>query len=139
MKKILLILTLAIILIVPTLVSAQATECTLRATLPQNIIDGVGCPDTCITVGQVCSFDVSQSAVCCMFGTIIYISNLLFLFLMLLVVIFVILGAFMIITSAGSDEKVKSGRNCIVYAIVGFIAALLSHYLPNLVASFMGL
>jgi uncharacterized membrane protein HdeD (DUF308 family) len=53
--------------------------------------------------------------------------------------IFIVMGALNIITAGGSPEKVTTGRNYILYAIIGLIVALLAWQLPRIVMSVVGL
>lgn len=52
-------------------------------------------------------------------GYLIYIS-------IPVVTIMIVYGAFQILTAAGSPEKFKSGKQTIVYAIIGFIIVILA-------------
>jgi hypothetical protein len=49
-----------------------------------------------------------------------------------------IMGALNIITAGGSPEKVTTGRNYIMYAVIGLIVALLAWELPNIVKAVAG-
>jgi len=57
---------------------------------------------------------------------------------MVLVGLFVIWGAFDIVTAAGTPEKIGSGRLKITWALVGLAVALLSKALPSLVKALLG-
>ena len=81
-----------------------------------------------------CDFTVNDSCgLCCVLGTIYNITDWVFVFLVALVAIFVIAGAFFFITSAGDPEKTKTGRNYILYAAVGLVVAFLAKAVPGLV------
>ena len=145
MKKTLAILTLTAILggfIIPALVSAQAPEeCTVRKSLSRV---GLSACDTC--PNNVCKFeetygsgaDAVSGATCCLFNTILVATDWMFLIIMVVVVIFIVFGAFTLLTSGGSEEGVKKGRNYIIFALVGLAVALFSRALPFLVKSIMG-
>lgn len=62
----------------------------------------------------------------------------LFYFLMALVVIFIVLGAYRYLTSAGEAEKVKSAQNTLLYAAIAVAVALLAWGIPHIVANFIG-
>ena len=81
-----------------------------------------------------CPFDTdSPCAICCLVGNIIFITNWIFTALILLVVLFVLLGAFNIVTAAGDTNKITTGKNYILYAAIGLACALLARAVPNLV------
>ena len=49
------------------------------------------------------------------------------------VTIMIVYGAFQILTAAGSPEKFKSGKQTIVYAIIGFIIVILAKGITALI------
>ncbi len=49
--------------------------------------------------------------------------------------IMVLVGGFQILTAAGNPEKFKSGRNTIIYAVVGFAIILVSLGIVDLIRS----
>ena len=59
-------------------------------------------------------------------GYLIYIS-------IPVVTIMIVYGAFQILTAAGSPEKFKSGKQTIVYAIIGFIIVILAKGITALI------
>jgi len=138
MKKIL--LALAIIgLIVPVMIAAQtAPDSCIIKQLPGL----TNCGGACGTVGGTCLYSYTNlgttGAMCCLFSTINYVVNWIFMIMMILVVILILVGAFMLITSAGDEEKVGKGRNYIVFAMIGVAVALLARALPYLIRSIMG-
>ena len=54
------------------------------------------------------------------------------------VLIMILWGAFLILTSAGDTEKVKKGRQAIIYAIVGLIFVLISTGIPMIIQNLLG-
>lgn len=74
----------------------------------------------------------------CMISSVKVITAWIFDFLMVFVGVMVILGAFNIMTSAGSPEKTKSGRNYILYAAIGMLVGLLAKAIPALLESILG-
>ena len=52
--------------------------------------------------------------------------------------IFIILAAFTYLTAAGDEEKVKSAKNRLIYAIVAIAVALLAVTIRGLVSNFLG-
>jgi len=138
MKKILIGLALAGILIVPMLALAQAApdQCIMKADSGLT-----GCPaagSASVYATEYPAGSGRTGAMCCLFGTINYIVNWLFMIIMIIVVILILLGAFTLVTAGGSEEGVRKGRNYIVFALVGVAVALLARALPYLIRSIMG-
>ena len=55
-----------------------------------------------------------------------------------LTVIMVLVGAIQIMSSAGDPEKFSKGRKTIMYAAIGFLAALISLGATSLIKDFLG-
>lgn len=53
-------------------------------------------------------------------------------------IIFIIWGAFNILTAGGNPNKVKTGRDIILYAVIGFAVILISKGVAALVISILG-
>jgi len=70
---------------------------------------------------------------CCLIGSVYFIADWIFAILMLLVMIFILWGAFEILTSAGNEEKFGSGRQRIMFAAIGFAVALLAKAVPGII------
>lgn len=136
MNKILAILVLAG-LIVPLVILAQAPDqCIMK------IDTGITECDTNFSVGDTIDYDWTSGgvtgAMCCLFSTIQYVVNWIFMALMIIVIILILVGAFSLVTSGGDAEKVAKGRNYVVFALVGVAVALLARALPYLIRSVMG-
>jgi len=140
MKKILsvlFVLGFLVITLSPLKVLAQpqmADSCTVRATID---VEGLTCPG----VGEECLFDNADGydcALCCTLATVSVVSNWIFYIITLIVIIFILIGAFTIITSAGDEEKLKKGRDYVIYAMVGIAVAILARAIPWLAASLLG-
>jgi len=130
MKKILSALVLInflVSLLVPTVALAQEaipTTCTMT-----HDVGVVGCPAT-----GVCNYTTTPlCGVCCLLNTIYTVTDWTFVFLIAIVVILVLIGGYMIMTAAGGPEKVASGRNYIMYALIGLAVALLAKIFPAIV------
>jgi len=136
MKKILLSLALIGLIGMFALPALAQTpdSCTLKRD------PGIGSCPVSGNVNYSDAFGVENTtgAMCCLFGTINYIIDWLFMIIMILVVILILLGAFTLVTASGSEEGVKKGRNYIVFALVGVAVALLARALPYLIRSIMG-
>lgn len=116
-------------------------------------IDGViAAKDTVVgegKVGESCSMGKSTAVLTapspttkwglfCLINTINAVIDWIFIVLISVVMIFVAIGAFNILTSAGSPDKVASGRNYILYAAIGLLVALLARAVPAIVISVIG-
>jgi len=55
-----------------------------------------------------------------------------------LVAIFILWGAFLLMTSGGSPERVEKGKKTIFYAILGFIVLLVAGGVATLIANILG-
>lgn len=146
MKKIFSILTIVslfVIFLAPVALAAetaptQTTSCNMTHTLGAdwNTRYGINCPAT-----GICAFDnpAYTCGTCCLMNTIYTITDWIFIVIVILVVIFVLLGAFNILTAGGSPEKVNSGRSYIIYAVVGLIIALIAKVIPLVARSVVGI
>ena len=154
MKKVFAILTLSILLSVmalplaaPVVKAATASEikdyCTIRTkfeikvngtTVPFNPGEKVGDPDS-----KVATYKNKNWAIICTLNTIYSITKWLFWILMAVSVIMIILGAFIFMTSQGNPDKAKSGKNIIIYAVIGVVLALLAKFFPALARFFVGM
>lgn len=113
-------------------------------------------PDTCIvrrdvdsllgttgctagaSVGIGTEYVGARGAMCCMFGTILYVVDLVFMIVLIVVVIFILLGAFTLMTASGSAEGVAKGRGYIVMALVGVAVAVMAKALPYIIRTIIG-
>ncbi len=136
MKKVflsLIAITLLATLAMPAMVSAAGPveECTIRHDIELG--------DESKVAGTV--MDVDESAawgMFCMLDSVYTVVDWIFFGLVAVVSLFTILGAFDILTAAGDPEKVKKGRERIMYAMVGLAIALLSRAVPSLVKALIG-
>lgn len=135
LKKILigLVLTSLVVgLVLPQLVLANDV-------IPKkcNIRRDPGLPDEykCPAEGADCDYTDEDIAcgLCCLMSTIYFVTDTAFLIMMLLVMIFVLMGAFNILTAAGNADKINAGRNYIMYAAIGLAIALFARAVPALV------
>jgi hypothetical protein len=127
-KRFLLVLILVGLLIflsAPLMASAQVapSSCKLKHDLTK--ITG----KSACTEGATISLD-SEEAICCFFDTVYNVVDWVFTIFLIVAVLLGLTGAYNILTSAGSTEKVSAGRNYIVYAIVGVAVALLARAIP---------
>jgi len=132
-KKTLVALLLSASLMVqflPVIVAAQET-------LPSGCVmrKNPGIEDCGFTApGDICDYeDDRPCALCCLLSTVYWVTDWIFTFLIVLVVIFVLWGAFDILTAAGAEAKVNSGRNKIMYAAIGLACAIAAKAVPGIV------
>ena len=143
MKKISFILVLAVMLItliVPQFISAGTTD------EPEPAY-----PETCVVhrraaEANACrggaaagsTVDIPDDPLCCILSGIYRITDWIFFFLLALVVLFVLLGAFSLLTAAGDPGKIEKGRGYILWAVVGFIIALIAWFIPEIAKLIIG-
>jgi len=136
MKKILpalvLIGFLTVLLAPVALANGPVEECTLKHDLTD--IDEACTEDA--TVDE----DVTKAwGICCMLDAVYTATDWIFVVLMAFVAIMIIWGGVTLVTAGGAPEKVTSGRNYIVYALIGFAIALLAKALPAIVRALLGM
>jgi hypothetical protein len=109
----------------PSMVSAQVAPA--KCTLKHNLKD-ITKRDKCIQNAEI-ELD-SADAICCFFDTVYNIVDWVFTIFLIIAVLLGLWGAYNVLTSAGSAEKVTTGRNYILYAIAGVIVAFISRAIP---------
>jgi len=162
MRKIICLLTLAVLLI-PMIAAAQTgpkTCCQLKAVIKyEGDSYRTGATDIWISeaaytgsatglcgtanIAAACSEtgSANNAASCytsrwgmiCTLNTVNRIFNVVFVLLMALVGIMVIIGAFNIVTAGGDPQKVTSGKNYIMYAVLGLVVALFAKAIPAII------
>ena len=141
MKKITLTLIfLAFLIIIPILVFAQITapteitQCKMRHTLTG--FTGITCP----AANGACPYN-STTYTCapsCLLDTIFTIADWVFYIVLAVAIIFVIYGAYLIMTAGGAPDKIKNGRDFILWSIVGLIVGLLAKSIPSIARTIIG-
>jgi len=125
----LILLSLLAVLFLPAVVAAQApTTCkiTRSITLP----DGSTCPPNA---------DIETQGACCLLQAIYNVTDWIFVFLIALATVFVIIGAISLLTAAGAPERINTGRNYIIYAVVGLAVGFLAKAVPGIVKLIVGI
>lgn len=89
--------------------------------------------------GSWCNISEKTWGMYCLMNTMYSITDWIFIILVGVASLFIIMGAFQLLTSAGSPEKVTSGRNYILYAAIGLIVAMLSRAVPAFVRLISGM
>lgn len=156
MKKTLSVLfaiSLLSVLVAPIMVSAQSgtpNECcrltrdftfsNLSITAVKNQV--IGAPGGKCEINGIDTFiDVPTDSwgMVCLLNSLYNITDWIFLILVGIAGIWVLMGAFTLLTAGGNSEKVTSGRNYILYAAIGLAVALLAKAVPGIVRVVMGL
>ncbi|UZE93315.1 MAG: hypothetical protein IB617_00495 [Candidatus Nealsonbacteria bacterium] len=140
MKKTLLNLVLASVLvgtIVPMAALAQegpATGCTIT-----HDVGIEGCPDNWADDGN-CPFDSKDKpcGICCLMNAVYTVTDWMFFVLIAVTGFLVIWGGFNITTAGGSEEKLKQGKDFILFAMIGLAIALFAKAIPALVRTVLG-
>ena len=127
MSKIIPVLALAFLLL-PMVVFAQ-DRCHLVADL--TYIDSV------CTEGADVSVDTYGA--CCLFNSIHVVTNWVSGIVGAFVGLFIIVGAFMIVTAGGVPEKVAQGRRYVLYAVAGMIVFVFARAIPSAARAILGM
>ena len=81
--------------------------------------------------GGSVQFETISGALCTLVAWI-------FTLLIILTVVFILWAAYLYLTSAGDEEKIKKANHQLLYAAIAVIVAILSRGLPTLVSLFLG-
>ncbi|MFA4998862.1 MAG: hypothetical protein WC514_02475 [Candidatus Paceibacterota bacterium] len=114
-----------------------------------NAANETGPPDHCVMKRDVkindcptsgnCDFESTKPCgVCCLMNALYTITDWVFIVTIAIVMLFVIMGAFTFVTSAGDPEKTKSGRLYITYAAIGLAIGLMARAVPGIVRMVIG-
>lgn len=66
------------------------------------------------------------------------IQNWMFTFLLSLSVIFILVAAFIFLTSAGDPKKTEQAKNTIIYAVIAIVVAFLARAIVGIVSGILG-
>lgn len=139
MKKILPILVLtglSVFMLMPAMVSADVlpTGCPIRA----NVSDYI--PACTTTSPDICLYTSTTEpcALCCLMGLIVWVTDIIFTVLIVLIIISVILAGFQFVTAAGDPSKLTTARNVLLIAIVAIGVAALAKAVPQIVKYLLG-
>lgn len=117
------------------------TKCTLRAeitTTEYQAITGVaGGPIS----GPTLDLDVPEggtNALLCSYGLVKWASNILFVILFTVAILFLAWAAFLFITAGQNPDRAKQARQYIIYAVVGLIIAALARVIPIIARGLIG-
>lgn len=87
-----------------------------------------------------CDFSTGENCgLCCLLNSVITVTDWVFVFIMIVVSLMIIIGAFNYVTSGGDPGKTASGRNYIMYAAIGLVIALFAKAIPYVVMLLVGM
>jgi len=149
-KKILTVLFLGVLvagIILPEVILAQvgpADCCKLRRNVPEiekckDAKNKVVGPETPVACPWAVDIKTEDWGMCCLLGTVYYVTDWIFLFLVLIAVIMLVIGGFIMVIAMGDVEKLTTGRNYIMLAIAGLVLALVARVIPAVVRAIIGL
>lgn len=139
-----LIVSLFVFALVPLIANAApANECKLRAGVTATeATDLLGYPSAGHGAGAGLSLsgeDAGDNALICTYGLIKFVTNLLFVIVLVIATLFIALAAFYFLTAGAKPDKVEKARNFLIFAIVGLVVASVAKVVPAIVRGFIGL
>jgi len=148
MKKILSVLVLIsflTVLAIPMVTSAQAEVPQECCQIGRDItVDDTECSED-DWVGpadgecdETITCETNKWGMFCLLNAIYTVTDWIFIILVAVAAVMVLWGAFTLLTAAGAPEKVTSGRNYIIYAVIGLAVGLLSKAIPAIVRVVLG-
>lgn len=129
MKKILVFSILTGLLVAPVALFAETITTPDSCRMKREI--KIGTDITC-PMNQDISIGGDQGY-CCVLNTLYNITDWIFVVLVILASLFVALGAWFFLTSAGNPEGTTKGRLYILYAAIGLAVAFVAKAIPGLV------
>jgi len=88
-----------------------------------------------LEVEKNCYTEENEWATVCLLNVINRVFDWVFVFIIALVGVMIVAGAFNIITAGGEPGKVTTGRNFILYALIGMVIALFARAIPAIVSA----
>ncbi|MCJ7786977.1 pilin [Patescibacteria group bacterium] len=129
----LIVLSLLAVLFLPMVVAADTAIAPTTCKITRDItLPGAtaACPPAA---------DIETQGGCCLIQAIYNVTDWIFVILVALATVFVILGAIFLLTAAGAPERISTGRNYIIYAVVGLAVGFLAKAVPSLVKLIVGI
>jgi hypothetical protein len=74
-----------------------------------------------------------NSGICCVLNTMYNITDWIFVILVGIAGLFIVIGAMNLVIAAGAPDKIKSGRDYIMFAAIGLFVAFIARAVPGLV------
>ena len=129
-----LVLTISLLVAIPVLADGPLSGCTTSHDIKMpgyiatsSLTYGTGSGEIPKDWGMVCLLDSVYS-----------VTDWIFYSLLALVTVFTIWGGFLIVTAGGEAEKIKQGKDFVIYAVVGLIVAFLSKVIPSIAEGIVG-
>jgi len=141
MKKLLSVLFLTSLLVtlaVPLAVGAADATAPDECKMGRDVIVGgdVAESGTC-EEGKTYKID-SKDSICCIMNTMYNIADWMFVILVGIAGVFIIIGAMNLVMAAGAPDKIKTGRDYIMFAAIGLFVAFIARAIPGLVIMIIG-
>jgi len=138
------VLTASLLIAIPVLADGPLSGCTTShdikmpgytATSSLTLIEG-GATTTRYGSG---SGEINEDwGMVCLLDSVYSVTDWIFYSLLALVTVFTIWGGFLIVTAGGEAEKIKQGKDFVIYAVVGLIVAFLSRVIPSIAEGIVG-
>jgi hypothetical protein len=141
MKKIISALVLLNLLVLPIITLAndispipEITQCKMRHQL--NNFTGFTCPNK----DENCPYNNTNltCGACCILDTIYTFSDWVFYIVLAFAIIFISLGAFYIMSAGGDPDRIRKGRDYILYSVIGLIVGLIAKMVPYIAKAIIG-
>jgi len=137
-----LIALLALVVLMPGLAHAQEV-CTVRSGVSaEEATDLLSKPHGAVAAGAQLTLDgpeAGDNALICTYGFVKFVTNIVFIAVLILAALFIALSAFFYVTAAANAEKKTKARDFLVWAIVGLVVASLARVIPAIVRGVIGL
>lgn len=140
-----LIVSLFAFALVPLITNAApATVCKVRATVTSvEATDLLGFDHGGEVAGpegiSLTGPEAGDNALICTYALIKFVTNLLFVIVLVIATLFIALAAFYFLTAGAKPDKVEKARNFLIFAIVGLVVASVAKVVPAVVRGFIGL
>jgi len=123
--------------------AAPASSCKVRANVTSTeATDLLGFPSGGALAGSdlgLTGAEAGDNALLCTYGLIKFVTNLLFVIVLVIATLFIALAAFYFLTAGAKPDKVEKARNFLIFAIVGLVVASVAKVVPAIVRGFIGL
>ena len=117
---------------------AEVTQCTMRHQLTG--FTGFTCPWGPLPANKACPFSSTTytCGACCTLDIVYTVTDWIFYLVFAVAIIFIIMGAFTIVTAGGDPSKISTGRNYILYAVIGVLVGLAAKGIPAIARAILG-
>lgn len=118
-------------------VPSNLDSCTLKHALNDSTWTDRGI--TCPANGTTCPLNSTSltCATCCLVDKVYTFTDWIFVAIMIFVTVKILQGGYYILTSAGDDKKLTSGRQNILWALAGMAIALFARAIPSAIVALL--